>query len=66
MIYLRHPKHGTKIATLDLEAEYDVENGWEIYDPAEDVSAFENADNYGNAMQIKRRGRPRRAETQEA
>lgn len=66
MIYLRHPKHGTKIATLDLEAEYDMQNGWEEYDPREAVSAFETSDNYGNAMQGKRRGRPPRVAVQEA
>lgn len=33
VIYLRHPVHGAKIASLDLEAEYDEQNGWERYDP---------------------------------
>lgn len=32
-IYLKHPIHGHKIATLDLEAEYDEQNGWERYTP---------------------------------
>ena len=32
-IYLRHPVHGTKIANMDLEAEYDEQNGWERYNP---------------------------------
>lgn len=32
-IYLRHPVHGTKVATLELEAAYDVSNGWERFDP---------------------------------
>ena len=27
-IYLKHPTHGTKIATMELEAEYDETNGW--------------------------------------
>jgi len=31
LIYLKHPVHGRKIATLDLEAEYDEQNGWERY-----------------------------------
>lgn len=31
LIYLRHPRHGEKIATLELEAEYDEQNGWERY-----------------------------------
>lgn len=32
-IYLQHPVHGTKIATMDLEAEYDETNGWVRYNP---------------------------------
>ena len=35
MIHLRHPRHGEKIATLELEAEYDEQNGWERYTPGE-------------------------------
>ncbi len=34
-IYLKHPVHGYKIATLDLEAEYDEQNGWERYTPGQ-------------------------------
>ena len=30
-IYLKHPKHGNKVATSDLEVKYDVKNGWEVY-----------------------------------
>ena len=30
-IYLKHPDHGTKIATMELEAEYDEKNGWVRY-----------------------------------
>ena len=32
-IYLRHPVHGTKVATLEAEAEADKENGWVEFDP---------------------------------
>lgn len=32
VIYLRHPDHGVKVATMDLEAEYDEQNGWERFD----------------------------------
>jgi hypothetical protein len=32
-IYLRHTLHGTKIATMELEAEADEQNGWERFDP---------------------------------
>lgn len=35
VIYLRHPKHGEKVACSDLEAEMDRENGWEDFDPTE-------------------------------
>jgi hypothetical protein len=33
IIYLRHPIHGTKVATLEAEAEADKQNGWEEFDP---------------------------------
>jgi hypothetical protein len=28
VIYLAHPRHGVKVATMDLEAQQDEENGW--------------------------------------
>lgn len=33
VIYLTHPQHGCKVATLDLEAESDEKNGWTRYNP---------------------------------
>lgn len=33
IIYLRHPDHGTKVANMELEAEFDEQNGWERYTP---------------------------------
>lgn len=27
-IYLFHPRHGVKVATMEMEAQYDEENGW--------------------------------------
>jgi hypothetical protein len=30
-IYLSHPVHGQKVATCDMEAEFDEQNGWERY-----------------------------------
>jgi hypothetical protein len=36
-IYLKHPKHGNKVATSDLEVKYDVKNGWEVYNLDEPV-----------------------------
>ena len=35
LIYLKHPRHGVKIATLDLEAEQDEQNGWVRFDPSQ-------------------------------
>jgi hypothetical protein len=32
-IYLTHPIHGAKVATIDLEADLDVQNGWSRYNP---------------------------------
>lgn len=44
-IYLKHPVHGTKVATMELEAEQDVKNGWVRYtldtpEDAEPVNAL--------------------------
>jgi len=50
-IYLKHPVHGTKVAISDIEAEYDVENGWTIYNPSTpsiDEEAF-------NTLAVKRK-----------
>jgi hypothetical protein len=33
IIYLRHPVHGTKVATMEAEAEEDEKNGWLVYNP---------------------------------
>ena len=30
-IYLRHPDHGNKVATMEQEAEFDEQNGWVRY-----------------------------------
>jgi hypothetical protein len=32
--YLKHPVHGTKVATLEAEVEADKEKGWVVFDPA--------------------------------
>jgi hypothetical protein len=31
IIYLNHPDHGDKIATMEQEAEFDEQNGWTRY-----------------------------------
>lgn len=33
IIYLKHSLHGQKVATSDMEAEYDESNGWVRYNP---------------------------------
>ena len=35
VIYLRHPLHGAKVATMELEALYDEQHGWQRYTPGE-------------------------------
>ena len=32
-IYLMHHRHGVKIATMEMEAQYDEQNGWVRFDP---------------------------------
>jgi hypothetical protein len=43
VIYLRHPVHGVKVACMDLEADADVENGWERFDPEQVTPQVDNA-----------------------
>ena len=68
-IYLMHPKHGVKIATMEMEAQYDKSHGWVRFDPTEiadeavDALADEDpslpdAEVEANVFQ-RRRGRPR-------
>jgi hypothetical protein len=33
IIYLKHPTHGTKVATMEAEADADKQNGWVEFDP---------------------------------
>jgi len=51
-IYLSHPVHGRKVATMELEAEYDESNGWSRYNPDMPASASESET---NALGIKRK-----------
>ena len=32
IIYLKHPIHGSKVATMEAEAEHDESHGWERYE----------------------------------
>ena len=69
VIYLRHPQFGTKVATMDVEADYDKEHGWEEFGPvldAADAEEIEVAPESAptNAFEPpKRRGRPPRQES---
>jgi hypothetical protein len=51
-IYLTHPVHGAKVATMDLEAEADEQNGWIRYNP-DTLSEYEAAP--VNVLEVKRR-----------
>ena len=59
-IYLSHPVHGRKVATMELEAKADEKNGWTRYTP--DTPATAEAAPV-NALEVKRR---RRIETEGA
>jgi len=59
-IYLKHPVHGRKVATMELEAEYDEQNGWTRY--TQDTPEVSEAAPV-NALEVKRR---RRTETEGA
>lgn len=58
LIYLRHLDHGTKIATMEMEAEYDESNGWVRFDP--DTPSAPAAADVTNGLVSRRRGRPPR------
>ena len=66
-IYLKHPIHGAKVATMELEAEYDEQNGWVRYNPNEskfepqpepEIPAF--LQEPVNELTAPRKGRPRK------
>jgi hypothetical protein len=65
VIYMRHPVHGNKVATMEAEAIFDEQNGWERYTshtPSEpETASLEDA--APNEM-MTRRGRPRRVATE--
>lgn len=51
--YLKHPVHGTKVATLEAEVEADKEKGWVVFDPANRDKEEEEAPN--NELRRRRR-----------
>ena len=59
-IYLSHLVHGRKVATMELEADYDEQNGWTRY-TLDTPQVTEAAP--VNALEVKRR---RRTETEGA
>ena len=58
VIYMKHPIHGAKVATMELEAEFDEKNGWTRY-TLDTPSVEEEVAPVVNALEVKRkRGRP--------
>lgn len=54
VIYLTHPVHGAKVATMDMEADFDEQNGWRRYNPDAPSETEEAAP---DAAPVVRRGR---------
>jgi len=52
-IYLTHPVHGTKIASLDAEVEHDEKFGWKQYNP--DASPESEDEVAVNTLSLKRK-----------
>jgi hypothetical protein len=51
VIYLKHPVHGAKVATMDAEAESDEQNGWVRYNP----DTPSNIEEAANTLVVKRK-----------
>ena len=51
IIYMCHPVHGAKVATMHLEAEADEKNGWTRYNPDTPLDSEEAA----NSLVVKRK-----------
>ena len=66
LIYLKHPDHGTKVATMEQEAEFDEQNGWVRYNPNEpepeaEIPAFlQTSEEPVNELVAPKKGRPRK------
>ena len=52
-IYLKHPDHGTKIASMEMEAEFDEQNGWIRY--TDETQSDEPTAAPVNTLEVKRR-----------
>jgi hypothetical protein len=64
VIYLRHPTHGAKVATSDMEVDHDRENGWEVYDPT-NLSVESALDELEPVNELQPRRRSRRIQETE-
>ena len=60
-IYLMHPKHGVKVATMEAEAQHDEMHGWRRFELEDLVEDLPETDAEANVMAEtpRRRGRPR-------
>jgi hypothetical protein len=71
VIYLTHPVFGDKVATSDLEVEYDLRNGWSRSAPAAPAETAPPEDNHAEGAEVNnllaaaRAVRRRRAPVQE-
>jgi len=75
VIYMTHPVFGQKVATSDMEADYDARNGWSRAAaeeapaeeaPAEEAPAEEAPDAASNRLAAAHGSRRRRLPAQEA
>jgi hypothetical protein len=59
VIYMQHPNHGSKVATLEEEAVYDEQNGWVRYNPETPSSGSDDLVSAApvNDLEVKRRRR---------
>ena len=61
VIYLRHPIHGAKVACSDLEAQHDMNLGWEVFDPTAPAEPEPvEPEPAPPVNEMPRRGRPRK------
>ena len=63
IIYLKHPIHGAKVATMELEAEYDEQNGWVRYnldEPEHEDEIPSFLQEPVNELAAPKKGRPRK------
>ena len=61
VIFMVHPIHGAKMATMEEEAVYDEQNGWTRYNP-DTPSSVEEVASDADAAPVVRRARRKKAE----